>query len=26
MGLSPVIRDSGKFSGLQRVSKMDNRG
>lgn len=26
LGLSPVIRDSGKFSGLQRVSKMGNRG
>lgn len=25
LGLSPVIRDSGKFSGLQRVSKMGNR-
>ena len=25
LGLSPVIRDSGKYSGLQRVSKMGNR-
>lgn len=25
LGLSPVIRDSGKYKGLQRVSKMGNR-
>lgn len=25
LGLSPIIRDSGKYKGLQRVSKMGNR-
>lgn len=25
LGLSPIIRDSGNYKGLQRVSKMGNR-